>query len=128
MLHRSNHLSSKYIDRSKVPTLDEKDLEEQFVRGSGPGGQSVNKTSSACSLKHIPTGFVVKCHEDRSLHRNRTTARKLLISKLDDYYNGEMSVSSQLKKLANAKRTKAQQKHTKREEMKRAWREREGLD
>lgn len=44
------------IDRSKVPVLIETDLEEQHVRGSGPGGQSVNKTSNCVVLKHVPTG------------------------------------------------------------------------
>lgn len=48
--------SNKKIDRSQVPTLNEEDLEESFVRGSGPGGQSVNKTASACMLRHTPTG------------------------------------------------------------------------
>ena len=44
------------IDRSLFPVLDENELEEDFVRGSGPGGQSVNKTANQCVLKHIPTG------------------------------------------------------------------------
>ena len=44
------------IDWSRFPQLDEHQLEERFVRGSGPGGQSVNKTANCVSLKHIPTG------------------------------------------------------------------------
>lgn len=44
------------IDRSRVPKLIEEDLEEAFVRGSGPGGQSVNKTANCVVLKHKPTG------------------------------------------------------------------------
>lgn len=44
------------IDYSKVPQLVETDLEEQFVRGAGPGGQATNKTSNCVVLKHIPTG------------------------------------------------------------------------
>lgn len=43
-----------------LPFLNEEDLEEQFVRGSGPGGQATNKTSNCVVLKHIPTGVVVK--------------------------------------------------------------------
>lgn len=43
-----------------LPVVHEKDLEEQFVRGSGPGGQATNKTSNCVVLKHIPTGIVVK--------------------------------------------------------------------
>jgi len=44
------------IDYSKVPTLNEEDLEEQYVRGSGPGGSNVNTNSNCVVLKHIPTG------------------------------------------------------------------------
>ena len=46
--------------RSKLPELKEEELEERFVRGSGPGGQSTNKTNNCVVLKHIPTGIVVK--------------------------------------------------------------------
>lgn len=46
------------IDYSKVPKLLETDLEEQFVRGSGPGGQKINKTASCVVIKHIPTGKI----------------------------------------------------------------------
>lgn len=44
------------LDYSLVPTLKEQDLEEQFVKGSGPGGQKINKTSSCVVLKHLPSG------------------------------------------------------------------------
>ena len=43
-----------------LPILNEDDLDEQFVRGSGPGGQATNKTSNCVVLRHIPTGIVVK--------------------------------------------------------------------
>lgn len=46
-----------YID---LPVLNEDELDEQFVRGSGPGGQATNKTSNCVVLRHIPTGIVVK--------------------------------------------------------------------
>lgn len=124
-VHTSADVLSSKVDKSRVPALKEEDLEEKFVRGSGPGGQSVNKTASACSLKHIPTGIVVKCHEERNLHRNREKARQMMIEKLDGLYNGDMSVSAQLKRLQEAKRSKAQQKSHKKEAMKKAWRERE---
>lgn len=47
-------------DLVDLPVLSEDELEEQFVRGSGPGGQATNKTSNCVVLKHIPTGIVVK--------------------------------------------------------------------
>ena len=50
----------QYSSKPQYPPLDESELEEQFVRGWGPGGQSVNKTTNACLLKHLPTGIIVK--------------------------------------------------------------------
>lgn len=88
------------IDRSKVPTLDEKDLTENFISGSGPGGQKVNKAVNCAQLRHNPTGIVVKVHQSRSLDKNREIARELLITKLDNLYNGENSVESQKKRIA----------------------------
>lgn len=88
------------IDKSRVPVLDEKDLEEHFVSGSGPGGQCVNKAVNCCNLKHIPTGINVKVHHTRSLDKNRQIARKLLINKLDNLYNSEDSVENQKKKIS----------------------------
>jgi len=52
----THSLYKQNIDLSKVPVLDEKDLREQFVHGSGPGGQNVNKLSNCVVLKHLPTG------------------------------------------------------------------------
>ncbi|MEE6504109.1 hypothetical protein FKM82_005068 [Ascaphus truei] len=71
--------------------LHEKDLEEQFVRGHGPGGQSTNKTSNCVVLKHIPSGIVVKCHQTRSVEQNRKRAREILREKMDVFYKGESS-------------------------------------
>ncbi|KAF3695766.1 putative peptide chain release factor C12orf65 -like protein, mitochondrial Precursor [Channa argus] len=74
-----------------LPVLNEDELEEQFVRGSGPGGQATNKTSNCVVLKHIPTGIVVKCHQTRSMDTNRKRAREILREKLDVTYKGELS-------------------------------------
>lgn len=87
------------IDRTKLPKLDEHDLEEQFVKGSGPGGQGVNKTVNCCVIKHKPTGLVVKCHEQRSLEQNRRRAREIMVEKLDNLYNGDDSVMAQKTKI-----------------------------
>ena len=62
--------------------LREEDLMEQFIRGSGPGGQSVNRTRNCVYLKHVPTGTVVKCQQTRSLTDNRNIARKIMALKL----------------------------------------------
>ncbi|KAH9890657.1 RF-1 domain-containing protein [Cubamyces lactineus] len=74
-----------------IPELKEEDLEESFVRGSGPGGQSVNKTENNVQLLHKPTGIRVACQETRSLKQNRKIARKILLDKLDALYNPGLS-------------------------------------
>ena len=58
--------------------LHERDLEEKFIRSSGPGGQRVNKTASCVYLRHLPTGLEVKMQKDRSQRLNRYYARKRL--------------------------------------------------
>ena len=55
--------------------LQERDLVERFIRGSGPGGQKVNKTSSCVQLRHVPSGIEIKCQHNRSLAANRVKAR-----------------------------------------------------
>ncbi|OJT07256.1 Mitochondrial zinc maintenance protein 1, mitochondrial [Trametes pubescens] len=80
-----------------VPELKEADLEESFVRGSGPGGQSVNKTENNVQLLHKPTGLRVACQETRSLQQNRKIARKILLGKLDALYNPGLSKQELLK-------------------------------
>ncbi|HEY9247685.1 MAG TPA: peptide chain release factor-like protein, partial [Rariglobus sp.] len=59
------------------------DVEERFVRGSGPGGQKINKTSSTVCVKHRPTGVEVRCQRERSQAANRETAWLELCAKLE---------------------------------------------
>lgn len=79
---------------AKVNVL-EADLEERFVRASGPGGQKVNKTSSAVYLRHGPSGIEVKAQSSRSQVQNRYAARKRLAERLLEIAEGAESKKQQ---------------------------------
>lgn len=117
-----------FIDYSRVPTLDENDLEEQMVRGSGPGGQAVNKTNNCVVLKHKPTGIVVKCHLHRMANWNRKEARRLLVMRLDNQINGESSIENQMKHFQMKKSSEKTRRQKKADEMKKKWKKREQFD
>ncbi|KAL4427553.1 hypothetical protein ABPG74_019509 [Tetrahymena malaccensis] len=91
------------------PVIEEKDLEWKFVKGSGPGGQSVNKTSNNAVLIHKPTGIQVRSHASRELEKNKQYCLKQLSEKLDILINGENS-----KKMQKEEKKKKQQDRRKR--------------
>ncbi|XP_070571442.1 mitochondrial translation release factor in rescue-like [Ptychodera flava] len=96
--------------QSKLVNFEEDEIERQFVRGSGPGGQATNKTSNCVILKHLPTGIVVKCHQTRSQTKNEEIARRILREKLDIHFKGEDSVIIQEKKKEEKKKQEKKRK------------------
>ena len=66
----------------KLKVFD-KDIKEDFVRSSGPGGQNVNKVSTCVVLRHVPTDIQIKCQKFRSQAANRFMAKKLLLDKIE---------------------------------------------
>lgn len=66
----------------------DKDLSESFVRGSGRGGQKINKTNNCVYLIHEPSGLVVRCHRERERETNRFLARRALCDELEFLQTG----------------------------------------
>jgi protein subunit release factor B len=85
---------TELAERMKKCNLQEKDLEETFVRSGGAGGQKVNKTSTCVHLKHVPTGLAVKVQKSRSQGLNRFYARRQLCELLENQQMGKDSPES----------------------------------
>jgi protein subunit release factor B len=84
------------------------DLVEKFIRAGGPGGQNVNKTSTAVYLKHLPSGIEVKMQQERSQALNRFLARRSLADKLEARLLGEQSTeAARVAKLRRQKRKRS---------------------
>ena len=77
-------LPDELLQRMKALGVVEDDLVERFIKGSGSGGQKINKTSSCVQLRHVPSGIEFKCQAGRSLTANRAEARKLLCEALEE--------------------------------------------
>jgi protein subunit release factor B len=91
ILRRALHSTPALLEKQMPPrkVIPESDIIENFLKGSGPGGQKINKTSSAVQLKHIPTGIVVKYQDTRSRALNRKVARRLLQDRLEELELGD---------------------------------------
>jgi protein subunit release factor B len=88
--------------------IDPGDLLEKFVRGSGAGGQKINKTSNCVFLKHLPSGIAIKGQLERSREMNRFLARRELCDQMDTIINGKLSAKTQeIEKIRRQKRQRS---------------------
>ncbi len=103
--------------RAKLDSIgiDEKDLEESFVRAGGRGGQNVNKVATCVYLKHLPTGTEVKCQKARTQGLNRYYARLLLFEKIERDIKGRESEEE--RRVAKIKRQKRKRSKRAKEKM-----------
>lgn len=80
----TKHKRDELKQRMELLGIKEEDIEEQFILGSGKGGQKVNKTASCVYIKHVPSGIEVKCQKDRSRELNRFLARRALCERIEE--------------------------------------------
>jgi peptide chain release factor len=94
--------------RMEALGITEASLLEKFVRGSGAGGQKINKTSNCVFLKHLPTGVCIKCQMDRSREMNRFLARRELCEQLEAIRDGKAVAKTQaIEKMRRQKRPRS---------------------
>ena len=95
--------------------IDERDLEESFIRSSGPGGQRVNKVSTCVVLRHRPSGLEVRCQQERSQALNRFLARRTLLARLETQRLSALSAEAQ--RVAKIRRQKRKRSKRAKEKM-----------
>ena len=119
------HLPPDILALAAELAISPQDIDEQFTRGSGHGGQKVNKTSSAVQLRHRPTGIEVKVQQHREQSKNRLSAWKLLIRKIEEKKKGSLSKKAQ--SIFKLRKQKARRSRRSKEKMLKAKHHRAGI-
>jgi protein subunit release factor B len=97
------------LERMQALGVREQDLDEQFVRSSGAGGQNVNKVATCVVLSHRPSGIRVKCQKERSQALNRYLARRILLDKIAAKIgNAQTAEEQKAAKIRRQKRRRSQ--------------------
>ena len=95
------------LKRMKKLRIREENLEEQFIRGSGAGGQKVNKTSSTVMLRHLPSGVEIRCQRERSQIMNRYWARVELCDQIESILNlAKLAIQNEREKVRRQNRSR----------------------
>ena len=104
----SSEKTAQLAARMEALGVREADLDEKFIRGSGKGGQKINKTSSTVWLRHRPSGLETRCQRERSQAMNRFFARRELCDKLEERIRGRASARQQaIEKVRRQKRRRS---------------------
>ena len=110
----SDHKELGLKKRMEELGVSEKDLEEKFIRSSGPGGQKVNKVSTCVFLRHLPTNITVKCQRERSQSLNRFLARNRLLDLIEKQQKGfilkERSAKEKIRRQKRRRSRRAKEK------------------
>jgi protein subunit release factor B len=104
----SANKEKQLAERMLALGVREQDIDEQFVRSSGAGGQNVNKVSSCVVLHHRPSGIRVKCQQERSQALNRFLARRILLDKIEAKVSSVKTAEEQrIEKIRRQKRKRS---------------------
>jgi len=96
------------LERMNRLGISEGDLQETFIRSSGPGGQKVNKTATCVYLVHVPSGMSVKCQKTRSQAMNRFLARRIFLERMERLQKGQANAErKRIEKLKRQKRKRS---------------------
>lgn len=98
-------LPTQIVERLNRLNIRPEDIDERFVRGAGPGGQKINKTSSTVWLRHGPSGTEVRCQAERSQAANREKAWEELCEKLEAQVQAKNAAAQQARE-AERRRTR----------------------